>query len=342
MPLPSSKIEKLTKQHRRDLDNNASRATREMASVWSGIEQEMAADILTLAQELSDMSAAGTPIKMWRLAKLRRYTRLLAQLQIELARMGTAAKTHIGQLQQNAAFAGIQNAITYINQITQFQVPSGSGLLGVGFDHLGTDAIANIVAIARGGGPLERLLQRSYPLAANAITDILLTNTALGINPRKTARMAVRQGLSQGLQHILLVARDQQVRAYREAVRQQYDKSGVVSGYRRLAAKNSRTCIACLALDGKVYKTSELMPLHPQDRCTMVPILQGYDPLRFQTGAEWFSKLPPARQKQALGPGRYKLWEQGDITDIMDFVRIIDNETWGPSLQIKPLRLIKT
>jgi len=181
----------------------------------------------------------------------------------------------------------------------------------------------------------NRVLERAFPLAVEKLTDLLIRGTALGWNPRKTAEVARRDGLSSGLNHFLLVARDQQIRAYREASRDTYQASSVVYGYKRLATKNKRTCLACLALDGKIYETSELMPLHPQDRCTMIPLVKGFPAPTWETGSEWFASLPEKDQKKMMGAERFDLYQNG--VPFEDMVTVVKNDVWGPSAKVTPL-----
>jgi ADP-ribosyltransferase exoenzyme len=202
------------------------------------------------------------------------------------------------------------------------------------FNRLGIEAAENIVAIARAGQPLNRILERSYPQAVEGITSRLVNLVAQGINPRTVARQVVAEGLSEGLNHILLVARDQGNRNYREGSRQQYQRSGVVNGYRRLAAKQpGRTCLACIALDGTVYPTDEFMPLHPQDRCVMVPIVEGFKPITWTAGETYFKSLPREVQADWLGPARWDLWKTGQF-EFRQLATIQPNDTWGPGAQV--------
>jgi hypothetical protein len=151
------------------------------------------------------------------------------------------------------------------------------------------------------------------------------------------ARRMVADGLSQGLNHILLVARDQKIRAYREASRQQYERSGVVQKYRRIAAKNTRTCMACIALDGTVWKTSELMPLHPQDRCAMIPIVDGFKPVESDENArEWFRDQPEDVQREMMGPGKFEAWQDRKFR-LNQLATVRENRTWGPGAQVTTL-----
>lgn len=299
----------LTTLFQQDLDAKSDEAIMRMASEWLKVERSLQDEILLLATELASPPGAvkldpisemvltmqrvgyapgrisqllaaqgifkvpGVPqpqakqISDWQLAQLQRYVRLLAQVQQQLEVFtGQIATPVIDQLRENAALAGIENAVAMIDATISSGAP---GVIDLTFDRLNVEAVQNIVAISGAGKPLGNLLQAAYPLTANGITNELVYGTAVGRNPRQTARKIISDGMAQGLNHVLLVARDQQNRAAREGARQQYLKSGIIQQYRRRAAHQARTCLACLALDGKVYDVAELMPLHPQDRCLL-------------------------------------------------------------------------
>lgn len=275
-------ITRLAALFRADLDAKSNQAVGQMASEWLKIELRLEKEIQLLATELAappggvkldpitdmvvKMKAAGydpdyiqkilmtqgilhipevprpqaKELKAWELARLQRYIRLLEQVRQEFEKYtGQTARPIIETLKNDAALSGIQQALTMIDATIS---SAGGSAVDLTFDRLGIEAVQNITAIAGAGKPLGDLLQAAYPLAANGITNELLYGTATGRNPRETARKIIADGLSQGLDHILLVARDQMIRSYREASRQQYEKAGIQQ-YRRLAAKQSRTCL---------------------------------------------------------------------------------------------------
>lgn len=373
--MPEPRIKTLVREFNRQLDTGNDKAFQQMAAEWLKVEERLKTDIELLAAELA--AQPGKPVKLdpisemvlkmqqagyapdkiktllasqgifkipdvpdpqakqlkeWQLAKMERYVTLLAQVQKEIERFtGRTAEPVIDQLSKDSAFAGIANSLNLISAV------SGNNEIVGTFDRLGVEAVQNIVAISRGNLPLAKILTSAYPLTATAITDRLIYGTAMGWNPRKTAKSMVADGLAQGLNHVLLVARDQQIRSYREASRSQYQKSNVVKRYKRMAALQARTCAACLALDGTIYDTSSLMPLHPQDRCSTIPIVEGFPEPTWKTGEEWFSEQPEAVQRQILGKGKYEAWSQG-LFNFRDVVKITDNKTWGPGAQVKSLK----
>jgi hypothetical protein len=322
-------IVQLTSEFRQALAEQEQGAVDVMVKRWLAIEDALEADILALVEQVSQ---AGQSVTESQLFRLRRMQELLAQTQEQISRFTRSAGNQLETLQAEAARQGLNNAMDLMEQAA-----GGEDVrLLLRLDRLNVEAAENIAALSRGGRPLASLLERTYPAASAGMIEQLIRGVALGINPRETTRRILREGLAQGLNHVLLVTRDQQIRAYREASRQQYKNSRMVVRYRRLAAKQpGRTCLSCLALDGTVYEKDELMPLHPMDRCSMIPIIRGVDEIPLTTGEAYFKTLNPAIQKDWLGPERYELWKRG--LDFKRLAKVVENETWGPSAQIRPV-----
>ncbi|MEM7345913.1 MAG: minor capsid protein [Chloroflexota bacterium] len=326
-------VVQLTREYRQKLLDRDASATAEMVQRWQTVEQSLLQSIIELSTYMAEERTAGNEISYNKLLQLRRYQRLLGQIQLQLAQYNAFADGLIS----NNVNTNIQDGLVDALNLIDAALPEDQSVVNIAFDRIGVEATENIAALARAGNPLNQILERSYPLAAAALTDKLLIGTARGINPREVARSAVREGLAQGLNHILLVARDQQIRAYREASRQQYQASNVVKQYMRIAAKQTRTCMACLALDGTIYDTDQLMALHPQCRCAMIPLVDGFDPPQFQRGEDWFKQLSPEVQKKMMGEGAYAAWQEGQF-EFSRLAKVTKNKTWGPSTRVRPLK----
>jgi len=326
---------KAANEYREELLGRDEAAMIDMARRWLNVENAIRPNLERLIAEIQAATEAGTEISRVTLLQLNRYQILTGQLTAEISRFNLYASGVIDELQEGAVqFAGVTAADLILS------TASDVGAVGITFDRLSIEATENIAALSRAGQPLRTLLELNYPTAVNAITDRLIAGVALGINPRDIARDIMKNQLSQSYRHTVLVARDQHLRAYRTATQQAYQSSGVVTRYKRLAAKNNRTCLACLALDGEIFDLGELMPLHPQDRCTMLPILAQFQPVNFQTGEAWFKRQPAAYQRKALGPGRYELWKNGGF-GFKQLVTVRPNETWGPGAAVTSLRDLK-
>jgi hypothetical protein len=283
-----------------------------------------------LASELAELRAAGTSIGQWQLARMERYQRLLAQAKAETIRYANWGADLISERQAQMLALGIEGSratirATYLD----------AGQIGAYFDLLPVEAVQYAIGFAGDGTPLGQLLKRDYPATAVKLTQALIDGTAMGRNPRDTAR-AMLDAMSDNLDRALTIARSEQIRAYREASRQQMIASGVVEGYIRRAALNPRTCMACLALDGTEYPTDELMEVHPNDRCFMQPKIMGLEPVQTQSGANWFAQQDQETQQSMLGSQYYDAWRSGAF-NIGDLASSYVDPVWGPSVSVTPL-----
>ena len=315
-----------------DLNARDADTILQMGKRWIQLEDALEANISLLVMQLQELQAAGQVFNIQDVYRLQRYQKLLAQMQVEMTSYNTWAAVYIAENQQKMAVLGINNAAEAIT-LSFFEAGLGAGVF---FDKLPVQAIELMIGNAGKGGPVYTLLQKAYPLAVDQMTDALISNIAMGMGPGVAAK-AMMNGITGSLNHALTVARTEQLRVYREASRQQYEASGSLRGYKRFASKSGNTCALCLALDGEVYPTSELMSVHPNDRCIMIPLVKGVAEPEWELGSEWLKKQDPAIQQQILGPGALDLWNKGDI-DLIDLVNKTEHPIWGPSLNRVPLR----
>ncbi len=314
--------------NRRDTD-----AIMAMQRRWAGVEGALDQGINQLADEMAALQAAGEEVPAYKLWQMDRYQSLLGQLGREMAKFGAVA---IADMKDDAAASQLQ-AQRDAKKMMLAQLESDRAAQ-LSFDRLPTGAVENLSSAARGGAPLGDLLKNAYGSAAQGLTNLLLKGTALGQNPRLTARQAIKQGLTQGLSRFLLISRDQQIRNYREMARHQYDRSPAVYGYMRIAAKKANTCMACIALDGTIYPTNVAMNLHPQDRCSMIPLVEGAPvPKPFKSARQWFRDLPEENQRSMMGPGAWAAWQE-DAFKLKDLATLTEHPKWGPSARVTPLK----
>jgi hypothetical protein len=177
------------------------------------------------------------------------------------------------------------------------------------------------------GLPLPGLLER--------LTRTLIAATARGFGPSKTA-LLLEDDLAGGLQKAMVIARTEQLRAYREAARAQFQATGKVIGYRRIAALDDRTCLACMLLDGHIYPLHTPLPDHPQGRCEQIPILDGENPPEWQTGRSWLLAQDSDTQRRLMGVSRWRLWQAGDL-DLDEMAVHTYDDTWGGGVAVVPL-----
>jgi len=235
-----------------------------MADRWLRLENALEAQISLLAREITDMQIAGEVVSINRLLKFDRYQKLLERMDVEMARYSEWAETEIETRQYFLGRLGLQNSAEAI-QISLAEAGYGVGEF---FNRLPVDAVEVMVGMTGSGMPLGDLLEDAFPESVEHMTNALLEGVVLGLPPGQTARNMM-DGMAAGLTRLTTIARTEQLRVYREASRQQYEASGAVREYERVCAKQPATCIACIALDGKVYPTDELMEVHPNDRCVV-------------------------------------------------------------------------
>jgi len=309
---------------------------RLMVSQWLQMEGHLEARISDLAQHVTSMRAAGEAVTHETLMTIERYQKLLAQTQKELYGYTEFAERLISEQQAKLAKMGIEHASTAI-QMSLFE--SGPGV-GAFFDKLPVSAIENMVGLTAKGSPVAEVLAKHWPNAVQNMTDILVRNTGLGINPRQTAREMADGLAAEGLNNAMTIARSEQLRVYREASRQQYQASGMVQQYERMCAHQPRTCMACLALDGEIYDTEDLIETHACCRCIMRPIVDGMPSIERETGQDWFEKQPEHVQREMMGPSRYEMYKSGDV-GIKDMVVTGDHPDWGPTAGVRSVKDLK-
>lgn len=329
--MPDPVVVDMANRFRAALLNSETAQIAEMVRRWSAAEQRLAADITDLLAEIRTRQANGEEFNRTSAPylQLERYRALLRQTRDELDAYSAYASQTFQRGMVDYAALGIENAIATIGG-------ANPALVGQ-FNRLPVAAAQNIAAALQTNAPVGDLLRQAWPTSIVQMSDALFNGVALGWNPRRTER-AMREGLQSGiLQRALLIARTEQLRAYRTAALQTYRASGVVRGYKRLAARNARTCIACLVQDGRFYRLTESFQEHPNGRCTLVPVVDGAPEPAWEYGRQWFERQEAATQQSILGNAAYAAWRAQMIT-LDDLVRYHDHPIWGGSWQVRSLR----
>lgn len=322
-----SEIVTVINEFNRYLDKREKAQWAEMAVRWRQQEKTLELYIQRLADAIEARRLAGLPIGDTAITHLESYKELLRQVAAESAKYEGYASRLITSEQMVYGETGIAAAQTAIRK---------SVGAGIRFNMLNTGAIQDMVGITADGSPLFDVLKKRAlaPDMVAGLTDKLIEAVTLGYNPRKTATM-MADGLSQGLTKALTIARTEQIRVYRQASVDQYIASGVVKQFQRHAAFGERACLSCLALDGQIQDTDELIESHPNCRCFITPVIPGVsNPDRLQ-GADWLAKQNEETQRTILG-SHYDLYQSG--VPITDMVSVKQDSVWGPTLGVKPLR----
>lgn len=323
--MPDPLVVLVMRKFKADLFAREKEQVQVMTLRWLEMERVLQGSFDALAQEIDQMRRDGESVSRWRLAELARYQSLLDQVRAELSKYNRFAAEEISATQLELAGMGIDNAGDAIRAYY-----ASFGRVAGAFDVLPVSAIEFMVGNAGDGSPIAKLLRASYGDSVDGITSELIKAITLGKNPRETAR-AMANGFGVGLDRALNIARTEQLRVYRESSRAAYQKSKVVSGYKRLSARDTRVCAGCLfADDGKLYDLGTPFEEHPQGRCSPVPVVIGLPAVTWQDGTSWFVSQPESVQMSILGRGRFEAWQEGKF-ELKDVVARRENETWGAS-----------
>ena len=293
--------------------------------------------------------AQSRNLKPYQVQQLARYKSLQAQIIGEINGFAQIAGTQITQGQAAAVALSEQAAFTTMAaSLPPGVTPDMLARVGLEWNRLPTEAFANFVGIAGDGAPVGALLSELGPTTATAVRSGILEGIGLGYSPRKTARM-VQKATGMGLTRAMAIARTETNRSHREASRLQYaNNSAVVKGYKRHSARDSDVCIACIALDGKVYELKEPMDAHVNCRCAMLPETLTYKDLGLdvpmpppvESAQDWFQKQPSSVQLGMMkSTRRYDAWKSGQV-GLNDMVQITDDVIWGKSAGVAPLKNI--
>ena len=327
------------------LDAVQAREVNALASAYAPVNSAARKNAAALAKV-----AKAKDLKPWQVMRLGMMKDLEKQVAGEMKQFtdiataqitqGQAAAVVLSQEMTEAAMAaGLPPGIT----------PNMLARQGVTWSRLPREAFANFVGISADGAPLGKLLEPLGPDTVRAVREGVGEGIALGYSPRKTADLvSLKSGM--GLTRALAISRTETLRAHREASRLQYAANpDLIKGYRRMAAKDDRVCMACIVLDGNLYGNDQALDAHVNCRCAIVPEMVTYgdlgmtipEPPKPEGALGWFNSQSPAVQKKMMGAGKYKAFNAGAI-DYFDFVKKTRHPVWGTTAVVTPIKEIVT
>lgn len=284
------------------------------------------ARVAELTAQITEARRGGSIVSSTWLYERDRLARLRLEILSEVNNFSAVALIRVAQEQAAARRLGAAAAHEIIG--------AGNGAqISVRLGALHPSAVAASASFAADGSPLRQLFFERAGQLAQSVSDELVSGVASGAGGRVIAGR-VRTLLGGDLARALTIARTEVLRAYRTAGLETYRAAGIVS-YRWLAAKDLRTCLVCLALDGTVYPVRTPMPAHVNCRCTFVPVLADEE-AQIETAAEWFDSLSDGAKRQMLGPVAYEAYRAGQIS-LSDFVGFRQSARWGVTAYRRPL-----
>lgn len=327
-----------TQRFRRALLDKDRAAASKMAAAYSRAYRDIATDldkVIARIRELKDSGVSDAEIRslIYREGRLRV---LLDKVRTQVSRFASQADVIIGGSTEAARDLGLEAAAKLIDialpegLTVSPSVPTGGA---TGVSTVVPQAITLPTAAIERVIPASQLLGGLAPAAQEAVSKALISGLAQGKNPRVVARM-MRDALGQNLTRALTIARTETLRAYREASREVYLGSDLVTAQQWVCALDRRSCAACIALHGTIIPVNEPLPAHPNCRCTVAPVVQGGP--RISSGVSWFRAQSAELQQQVLGPSRYQAYASRRIT-LPDLVHLRRSAVWGDSAGVASL-----
>jgi len=323
--LSKSAVVEIAELFRKALDAKLSLQMLEMGQRWIELQNKIDANVIALLAEIGDSKPNPAQIR-----EMQRWAEMREQVHAELSKYQDYVGSVIDNGKEDSAKLGIQSA-----KETLSAAFSSAGIMG-SFNIVPIDSVEALSAILAKGAPLQNLLAAAFPESWVHMSSALIEGIGLGLGPRETAKRAF-EGMNYGFDRILTITRTEQLRAYRNGSILQYRESGVVTGFKRLSARDDRTCMACLISDGERYNVADEFADHPNGRCAIVPIVAGVDEPEWENGTDWFLSQDPEKQRAMMGKNYYEAWKDGAF-ELSDLRRTAHSDIWGDSPQIAALK----
>lgn len=318
----------LLRQYRLALINREDEQIKRLAKAWYSIETSLKDEMLLLSMEINQAKLDGSVITEQLIRRMERYKKLDAQMKSQILRFAKdTAVPDIEAEQLQFGMTGVQSAYEAV------KITSAAGYV---FDRLAVDAVETYVGLLGDGTPLYRLLKEAYPESLDGVIKALLEGTAKGLNPNQVA-FNMSRSMGMGLERITLIARTEQLRVNRLVSSQQYRESGLQGVMKRVATKDDRTCMACLASDGEIIPLDKELDDHPRGRCFAVFQIAKSPTVQWEKGLQWFERQDETLQRSMLGPQKYDLWKSGAFS-LPDLRRTDHNDTWGDSPRVATIK----
>ncbi len=226
---------------------------------------------------------------------------LVIRIEKMLKRRTVSFSKATGNAQKRVITAGAKTITAYLNTLS----PGPDGTTSIFSPD--NEALKKLLGRGQNGRPLSVYFEKLEPLFAGAARNQLAEGFIAGESADEIARR-INDVTNIGKTRALTIARTETNEAFRAATREMYTESGRTK-YVWMAVLDTRTCLTCWSLHGKIFNSSVKVFSHPRCRCVLLP----FTGEAIATGEERFEKLEPGFQKQILGPGRYDLLSSGSV-----------------------------
>jgi len=333
---------RLARRVRADLLRITDEHDRKLTAAWADAWDAVAGDFDAAVNEL--VVNGGGVISRSMVLRSRRLLLALDAIARSLTRLTENAGTIVtDDLHKVVTAAGAAQ-----EELIASQLPKAERDSLVGWDRVDSRQIAAIVQRST-----EQITSQMWPISAEADSAIrreLVRGLATGLNPKTIARDIVKSTegkFNGGLSRAMGIAQTEVLDAHRAASKLAHEENAdVLRGWLWLAATSTRTCAACLGMNGTEHPLTEPGPLgHQRCRCSRVPLSKSWkdlgidipEPEPATTGSQaWFDSQSEATQKQILGPARYAAYTRGDYP-MTQWATRRSNDGWRDSYVVSPV-----
>lgn len=361
----NSPIVEVANQWHRWLEQHETSAVMEMAHFWRGAAESIDDSIYQLMDEID--VARNEPWfdpmreEAWA-RELRHFEELKAQTMGEYAYFMTQSRDLTDQYAFVAMEMGRDEADALIKN-------AYGGVAPEFYSFTPNEALESLYGAMRQAAPLEDyFLPDMGFMTWNHMKKELAGGMVRGLPASQIARN-MSKAAHLGYNRALTIARTEINRAHHVGTERTYMNSGVVRAFKRFANK-SKACMACLLKDGTLYEFNDgisaegflpgfgqvgeqtaLAPVggsyvtkdyklftdHPNGGCTLVPHVEDVPyPPSWETGKQYFEKLPEEEQRRRMGNDYYESWKDGNFS-LDNMADWMDNGTWGTPPGVVPL-----
>jgi len=308
------------------LKGEKQRAVR-LVNVYGAAYQRLQVYIDAFESRLQAQVDTEEPITQAQTRDLDAYKALLQQTENEIRRFSTIAGEEMSQGAREAIAQAQGDALKEI----QLSIPAiQPGRIKAVWRGVPSEAVETLLGMTEPGSPLRDAMESTLGAAvAKQAADRILTNVALGKNPRTTAR-EISKDLGAGLTWTLKTVRTAQLWGYRASKHESWAQNPkLYRGWTWHAHLGARTCAACIALHGSQHSPDEILNDHHNGRCDPLPITPTYQEIfgldepiegdvppaaRIEPGVQWFEGLSEGEQRSILGGARFNAYKAGKLT----------------------------
>ena len=194
------------------------------------------------------------------------------------------------------------------------------------------EAVQKLIGRTQTGESLQKYFLRMKPEIAEKAKNALIEGFANGDGAGQIAKR-INDVSEIGRYNALRLARTETNSAFKSATLDFY-KEAKIDKWVWMSSLDTRVCPTCFFLHGRIFKTSKKISTHPNDRCTLVPLLDNQPPIK--TGIEIFKTLEKGVQKQLIGNQRFEMFENGDI-NVESFIGKKHSDEYGEIYYTKPI-----